>query len=235
MRTPDKILSAMKEERAFFIAAHVNPDGDALGSALALAEALESLGKECVLYSRDIVPKQYRFMPGIGRFVHRAKEEQKRGHILVLVDCNTAERAGLNPGDPFVKSIVIDHHETEKEYGDLRWVDPSVAATGLMIYDVVKRLGIGPSKSMAVNLYTAIAVDTGTFRYGNTTADVLTTAAELVRLYAYCAEFLKRLQEIISIRKAIYQASKGQRNKETRVWNYKSRNCLRRSRPRALK
>jgi phosphoesterase RecJ-like protein len=123
-------------------------------------------------------------MPGVGRFVHRAKEEQKKGRALVLVDCNTAERAGLDSGDPFGNSIVIDHHETEKDYGDLRWVDPSVAATGLMIYEVVKRLGIRSSKSMAVNLYTAIAVDTGTFRYGNTTADVLTTAAELVRMGA---------------------------------------------------
>jgi len=178
LKVPPKLLSFLKEESKFFIATHVNPESDALGSSLALSMALESLGKETILY-RDDIPKFYRFLPGNEKFRNSISPLITSDLPLILLDCNTLERAGLE-GLNFKYSAVIDHHETEKDFGDIRWLDPGAAATGMMVFYLIKELGINITREMAINLYSAIAIDTGTFRYGNTTADVLRVAAELI-------------------------------------------------------
>ncbi len=179
MKIHKKLLAAFGEEDTFLIAVHIDPDGDAIGAALALSSALESIGKKAFIFSRDPVPKYYRFLAGHDRFSSRLKEAVKEDPVLVLVDCNSPARAAVE-GYPFRKSIVIDHHETEKDFGDIRWIDHTAAATGVMIFYLLKALGIAITKEIATYLYTAIAVDTGTFRYSNTTSDVLRISAELV-------------------------------------------------------
>jgi phosphoesterase RecJ-like protein len=166
----------LRKEKSFFLATHINPDGDALGSTLALSFALESLGKETVLYNRDSVPVYYHFLPGRERFTSSLLP----GHSsLILLDCNEPERAGLEDfAIPF--SVVIDHHETVKNFGDIRWIEPHAAATGILIYHLIRGLGVTITKDMATNLFTAIAVDTGTFRYSNTTPEVFRICGELV-------------------------------------------------------
>jgi phosphoesterase RecJ-like protein len=94
------------------------------------------------------------------------------------MDCNTAARAAVD-GKDFKRSLVIDHHATESDFGDVKWIEPSAPATGLMAFELIKALGVDITPDMAVNLYTAIAVDTGTFRYNNTTPEVLRAAADL--------------------------------------------------------
>jgi len=180
MRVPKKLITALQKEERFLIATHINPDGDAIGSSLALSEALEATGKKTFVYDRDPVPRYYQFMPGHRRFSTDIKKALRSDPVLVLLDCNSPERAGLD-GIAFRKSIVIDHHETERGFGDICWVERHAAATGLMIQAVIKSLGVRINGAMAENLYTAIAVDTGTFRYSNTTEEVLMDAAELVR------------------------------------------------------
>lgn len=179
MKVPKKIISALQAEKQFLIATHINPDGDAVGSSLALSAALESMGKETFVYSRDPVPWYYRFMPGYERFTSNLERDVGPDPVLILLDCNSPERAALQ-ARPFRLSIVIDHHETERDFGDIRWVDGNAAATGVMVFSALKSLGITITKDMATNLYTSIAVDTGTFRYSNTTAGVLRAAAELI-------------------------------------------------------
>jgi phosphoesterase RecJ-like protein len=179
MKAPKNLLAALKREDKFLIAVHINPDGDALGSALALSTALESLGKETVVYSRDPVPYNYRFLPGHSRITSDLNKAAKTDPVIVLLDCNSPERAGLEKYT-FRKSIVIDHHETETDFGDVRWIDSGAAATGMMVYCITKGLGVKVTEDMAVNLYTSVVVDTGTFRYSNTSADVLRVGAELV-------------------------------------------------------
>jgi len=179
MRIPRNLLAALREEGPFLIATHVDPDGDAIGSALALSAALESMGKKTFVYSRDPVPKYYRFLAGHDKFSSRLRDIMKDDPVLILVDCNTPARAAVE-GYRFRKSIVIDHHETEKDFGDIRWIDHRAAATGLMIYYLLKALRITLAQDIAVNLYTAISVDTGTFRYSNTSAEVLRVSAGLV-------------------------------------------------------
>lgn len=179
MRVPKSLITALRKEQTLLLATHINPDGDALGSCLALAEALEALGKEVHIFDRDPVPEPYRFMPGQKKCKSTLGNFLKRNPLLVLLDCNSPERAALE-SYTFGKSVVIDHHETESRFGDIRWVERAAAATGLMVFHLIKALNLRISKSMATNMYIAIAVDTGTFRYRNTSSEVLRASAELI-------------------------------------------------------
>lgn len=181
MKVPENLIDFFLKEERFLIATHINPEGDALGSSIALSMALESLGKETVLYDKGPVPESYRFLPGYERFGISVPElSRPDGRTpLVLLDCNEPSRAGLEKVIiPY--SAVIDHHETLKEFGDIKWVEPSAAATGVMVYNLIRKLGVGITKEMAVNLYTAISIDSGTFRFDNTTADTLRIGADLI-------------------------------------------------------
>jgi phosphoesterase RecJ-like protein len=179
MKIPKEIVAVLKKEKVFLLATHLNPDGDAIGSALALSSALESMGKEVHVYNKDLVPEFYKFMPGTKRFRSGLKNSLSQKPVLILLDCNSAERAGLEKYS-FRMSVVIDHHETERDFGDIRWVVPSAAATGLMVFYLIKAMGVRLTSDMAINLYTAVAVDTGTFRYSNTSSEVLRASAELI-------------------------------------------------------
>jgi len=194
VRVPDELIRFIAREKKFFIATHINPEGDALGSSLALALALESMGKEAIVYDRDPVPESYRFLPGHERFTALLPSLTTSALPLILLDCNEPGRAGIE-SVPIPFSAVIDHHETEKEFGQIRWIEPRAAATGVMVYALLKKLGVRFTRDMATNLYTAIAIDTGTFRYSNVTSDVLRDAAELVDLGADPAAVAEGLYE----------------------------------------
>jgi bifunctional oligoribonuclease and PAP phosphatase NrnA len=179
VKVPHNLLSFLKQADDFFIATHINPEGDALGSSIALSMALETLGKKTLVYDRDPVPDYYRFLPGHERLIHSSSGIETSAFNLLLLDCNTPDRAGLEAVE-FRSSAVIDHHETEKEFGTIKWVEPHAAATGMMIFSLIKELGTPITKEIALNLYAALAIDTGTFRYDNTTAEVMKVASELV-------------------------------------------------------
>ncbi len=194
MRIPDELIHFIAREKKFLIATHVNPEGDALGSALALSMALEAMEKETIVYDRDPVPESYRFLPGHERFTTSLLSITPGAPPLILLDCNEPGRAGID-GVPIPFSAVIDHHETEKEFGEIRWIEPRAAATGAMVFALLKKLRVRITRDMATNLYTAIAIDTGTFRYSNVTADVLRDAAELVEMGADPAAVAEGLYE----------------------------------------
>jgi len=194
VEVPHRLLSFLKEEEKFLIATHISPEADAIGSSLALSMALEFLGKKIVLYDKDPVPKVCHFLPTYKKFTNIIPALSSSDFVLILLDCNTLERAGME-GLTFKYSVVIDHHETEENFGDIKWVVPEAAATGMMIFYLIKELGITLTRDMAINLYAAIAIDTGTFRYGNTTSEVLKTAAELVNAGAHPAYISDSLYE----------------------------------------
>ncbi|MEW6214691.1 MAG: bifunctional oligoribonuclease/PAP phosphatase NrnA [Nitrospirota bacterium] len=206
---PKDLLNFLRNEDNFLLATHVNPEGDAIGSTIALSMALETLGKNTVIYDRDIVPEFYRFLPGHERFINSISNLKSQISNLILLDCNTLERAEIE-GMRFKYSAVIDHHGpaplcgarpgTEKstthgDFGDIRWIEPKAAATGLMVFYLIKELGIKITREIAINLYSAISVDTGTFRYSNTTAEVLRVGAELIEAGASPAYISNHLYE----------------------------------------
>jgi phosphoesterase RecJ-like protein len=188
MFPPAELLNFFRNEDDFLIATHMSPDGDALGSSLALSLALQKIGKKTFLLNSDHVPEQYTFLPGYEKFYTFENIQETGNRIqdfkrLVLIDCNDLDRVTDDKSKisnfKFQTSAVIDHHETEKPFGDMRWIMPDSPATGLMIFYVIKALGIDLSQDMAATLYAAIAVDTGNFRYSNTTSEVLRIAADL--------------------------------------------------------
>lgn len=194
VKVPPKLLSFLKAEEKFFIATHISPEADAVGSAIALSMALESLGKVTVLYDEDPVPKSCHFLPGHEKFKNVILPLITSDFPLILLDCNTLERAGIGKLS-FKHSAVIDHHETEDDFGDIKWIVPEAAATGMMVFYLIKELGVNITREMAINLYSAIAIDTGTFRYGNTTAEALRIAAELIEADASPAYISNSLYE----------------------------------------
>lgn len=186
---PGELTEFLKNSKVLILVTHINPEGDALGSTLALGIALERLGKTVALFDRDQVPEFYRFLPGWQRFMNsdfglllkNFKTEKGKVDGIILLDCNSPERAAIEvPSD--IPLVIIDHHETERASSAIKWIEPQAPATGVLVYHLLKSLGVKIDHEIAVSLYTAIAIDTGTFRYSNTTPEVLQIAAELLSL-----------------------------------------------------
>lgn len=189
MKVPGALVEFLRKGDRFFIATHIDPEADAIGSSVALTLGLRKMGKETLVFNRDLVPRICRFLPGSDIITDRAPD---RIENLVLMDCNSPKRAGLD-GNDLGFAAVIDHHQTETDFGNIRWIVPNAPATGLMAFYLIRELGVAIDSDMATNLYAAIGIDTGIFRYPNTNAASLDVAAELVRLGADPAEIAERL------------------------------------------
>jgi len=168
-------------EAALF--SHVYPDGDCLGSMLALGLALERMGKKIFLYNASPIPDSLKFLPGIEQITDSLP--QQLPETLIFIDCADFDRIDINGLTKDVllgkKVLNIDHHISNDYFGTINWVDSKAAATGEMIYRLIRKLGIKIYKDIAVNMYTAIITDTGRFSFSNTTPKSFKIAAELVR------------------------------------------------------
>lgn len=178
----DTIINTIKAAENILVMTHVHPDGDALGSQIAMGYILESLGKKAVLFSEEPVSHLYDFLPGCEKLVTTLPDPHDFDCGIAL-DCGDCFRLGCKMDNlltvhPF---IVIDHHAGHKEFGDIRWVNPQKASTGEMVYDLASALGAEISYEAAYCLYTAIVSDTGSFKYSSTTADTFRTAQDLVQ------------------------------------------------------
>lgn len=183
MKLPRRIIREIEQHERFLLTTHIHPDGDALGSILALGLFLESMGKETVLFTEDPVPAQYSFLPGVEKITHELPSLSDF-HASLVVDCGDADRIGKRATEIITihPTIVLDHHLARHPFGDLRWVDPERAAVGEMIYMLIKEAGKDISYNMAVNIYVAILTDTGSFRYASTSSQSLRIAAEMIDL-----------------------------------------------------
>ncbi len=196
---PAELLDYFRDEKnkKFIVASHISPEGDAIGSTLALAAALRATGKEVIAYNRDAVPHFFSFLPGSEDVVHTLPGNTE-DYSLVLVDCSKPFRAALE-GVRFSRTLVIDHHEPDSygpgETPSHLWVIPACPAAGLLVFYIVKALGVAIDRQLAENLYTAISTDTGSFRYDNTTAGSLEASAELVRAGAEPALVARNVYE----------------------------------------
>ena len=169
----NEIAVAVSAVKRALICGHVMPDGDSLGSAFALAAALRVLGKDVIVAGPDPVPVVYSFLPGTDGF-HAGSPPADDFDTMITVDCPVAFRLGLEyqdlPGKiPTV--INIDHHTSTNSFGTYRYIDPSAAAVGEIVYDLLRLMQINIDIDIAICLYTAIVTDTGSFQYENTTAD----------------------------------------------------------------
>jgi len=162
--------------------AHVYPDGDVLGSQLGLGLALRAAGRVATFACAHAVPDPFHFLPGAAD-VQQWKAGQHAFDLVVALDCpDPARLGGLLDGTrgPGTRVLNVDHHGDNRRYGDVNWVDTRAAATGEMVFDLIEAAGLPLTADVAVNLYTAIVTDTGSFRYSNTTPKTLRVAARLV-------------------------------------------------------
>lgn len=174
-----EVVALIQRKKSFLITGHVSPEGDVLGSGLALALALRRMGKSAEVVNRDPFPRQLLFLPHEGLYSQRETITQP-AEVLIVVDCGTLERTGYKRPLPAEVLVNIDHHVTNPSFGDVNWVLPTATATGEMIYDLLKALGVAITPPMATCLYTALATETGSFRYVNTSSKSLRIAAELI-------------------------------------------------------
>ena len=158
MKIVQDIAAFIRGHGRYVLTSHVRPDGDSIGSQLALASALEQMGKFVEIFDADPAPPNYRSLPGIER-IHVGKPVKGDFDALIVLECANLERAGVKGLDS-LPSVNIDHHPVNDFYGILNWVDPSASAVGEMLFVLLSELGTQFTPEIATNLYTAILTDT---------------------------------------------------------------------------
>lgn len=163
-----------------YIASHINPDGDNLGSILALAHGLKKLNKNVHIIKTDIIPSDFNFLPGIELIKHYDLE---RLELLIVLDCSDIDRLGefKNLVNKANNTINIDHHVSNTGFGTYNIIDDKASATGELVYTLISSMEIEIDKDIATCLYTAISTDTGSFMYDSVTDKTHEIVAQLIR------------------------------------------------------
>ena len=178
----EQIGQALREGVRFAVLGHVRPDGDALGSQLALGLSLKQLGKDVRIWNEEGMLEKYTFLPNANLLTKPPAEPED---VDVAIALDTAIQNRLGNSLAAVRSakvwINIDHHPSNPGYGDLVYIDPKSPATGQILFELIKSEKLPIDAAIAENLYVAISTDTGSFQYPNTTARTFEIAAELVR------------------------------------------------------
>lgn len=202
MMTKNIIISKIKEVKTLAILPHVSIDGDALGSSIALAYAVKELGIEPVIYIEEEIPSSYGFLPGI-EFTKVYQGEKENYDLVLALDTGDTGRLGkrIDIFNAASYTINIDHHMTNTEFADLNYVQTSSSATGEIIYQFIKMMGIPLTKEISTCIYVAIATDTGGFRYSNTTSITHQIISDLINNGVDVAEVSQLLFETVSLSK----------------------------------
>ena len=178
----EQIAQVLRDHQRFAVLSHVRPDGDALGSQLAVGLSLQKLGKEVRIWNEEGMLDKYRFLP---RAELLTKPPAQPEDVDVAIALDTAIQNRLGTTVAAIKSaklwVNIDHHPSNPGYGDIVCIDPKSPATGQILFELMNDQKLPIDSAIATNLYVAISTDTGSFQYPNTTARTLDIAAELVR------------------------------------------------------
>lgn len=179
--TLEEIAALLLAQDKLVLCPHVSPDGDALGSTLALKMAMEKAGKKVTVMVDDDVPKAFGFLPQIDCFVKPAGGEVVEADLLVVLDASSLDRIGKVAQTVKAKAVAnIDHHISNTQFADYLYLNTEAAATAEILCNLVEKLGITPDKDLATCLYTGIYTDCGSFRYANTTPGTMRAAAKLL-------------------------------------------------------
>jgi len=179
------VVAALRENERFVVTSHEAPDGDALGSLLAMGLALQQLGKDVVMFlgGPAPLPGEYRFLElEAGHGLVRARPADFGERVLVAVDCASPSRVGAEPGvvEAASYTVNIDHHHDNPRFGDVNLIVADASSAGEVLADVFSELGVTLTPEIAEALYIALVTDTGRFQYANTTPKALRLAADLV-------------------------------------------------------
>jgi phosphoesterase RecJ-like protein len=173
-----EILKVLRQGERFLVCSHARPDGDAVGSMLAMGIFLEQLGKRADLVTADRIPNNHSVLPGT-EGIRLANSVHGPYDAVILLECDGLERPQLRGLEQFFL-INIDHHASGREFGHLNWIDRGAASVGELVYRLVKAAGARVTPEMATCLYTTVLTDTGGFCYGSMRASTFGLAQELV-------------------------------------------------------
>ena len=188
-----QIRDAILSRQRFLLTSHARPDGDSIGSQLALAFALDALGKSVHIVNRDPAPDHYHEFPGLDRIVIADRvEPDLEVDAVVVLECSDLSRTGV-AGLEGRFIVNIDHHSGNRMYGSLNWFDESAAACGEMVFDVIRSLGVPLNYEIATHLYLAILTDTGSFHHSNITPRTFEICRETVEAGVNPAAMARRV------------------------------------------
>lgn len=195
-----KVIAALKRHKNFLITTHTNPEGDALGSELAIYRLVKSMGKHAIIINEGATPYGYDFLPGINKIKPFSQRlEDIKFDAVIIVDCSEIKRCGqvvkLNLS---AKTIInIDHHISNTKFGEVNWIEPYASSCAEMIYKLYKKLHLTLNRDSAMPLYVGILTDTGSFHYANTTNFTHKAVSELLKYNLNVAGIYQSLYENI--------------------------------------
>ena len=189
-----QIAEALRAHQTFVLMSHLRPDGDAIGSVVALALSLQAIGKEVTVWNQDGPAEKLRFLPGSDLIVQPPATPQDFDVVLML---DTSVQSRLGDAPQAVRSaklwINIDHHISNQGFGDLVYIDVPAPATGQIVFELIRTAGLPLNLAIAENLWAAIATDTGSFQYSNTSARTFEIGAALIEAGVNVGQISERL------------------------------------------
>jgi len=195
--SPDivQIVEAIRTRQRFVISSHSRPDGDSIGSQLAMASALKTLGKDVVVINADQAPPPLMAFPGVSD-IRIAPQVDGEFDAAIIMECGDLTRTGVSGLERFFV-INIDHHPGNTGYGQINWFDASAAACGEMVFDLVGALGVKLSVEIATHIYLAILTDTGSFHYSSISP----------RTFDICREALEAGVDPVLVARNVYDSN----------------------------
>lgn len=191
----------LNEHEHFLVVNHVNPDGDATGSLLAMGWILRQLGKQVTLVNEGETPAKFMFLPGADEIINASVQAEHHTYdAIITCDCADFARIGEVKAwfAPNCALLNIDHHPTNDLFGTVNLVRTDAAATAEVIFDLTRHIQLAPGKELATCLYTGLLTDTGGFRYSNTTSHVMAAASELLSCGVEPGSIAERVLESIT-------------------------------------
>lgn len=181
--TPDpggcrRVCDELRRHQHIALTSHVRPDGDSLGSALALAWALQALGKDARVVMRDRAPVPLNEFPGVDE-IEVAATVPETTEAVVVLECGDLARTGLDGLERY-QVVNVDHHPGNTGFGAVQWFDGSAAACGELVFEIITELGVPLTPDMATQLLVAIVTDTGSYRYAGVSPRTFTISARLL-------------------------------------------------------
>jgi phosphoesterase RecJ-like protein len=195
-----RLIEIIEQNQSFLLLSHIDPDGDAIGSLIAMLTLLERRGKKVVAYDRDEVPEIYRFLKCSDR-ISTTIPSSEAFDVAIFLECPRADRSGSNCV-PVINQIPlwvnIDHHVENSRFGHLNIIDPGLSAVGEIIYELFGAMREPIDMVVAEAVYAAIMTDTGSFKYSNTTARAHEISSQLIELGVSPYDMYQNIYENVS-------------------------------------
>jgi bifunctional oligoribonuclease and PAP phosphatase NrnA len=177
----DRIINQLLSSNHVLLASHTNPDGDAVGSTIAMGLLLAAIDKKITLYNESSIPVVYRFLPGV-EIIENSINNANDFDTAIILDCSNLQRIGTAASmiNDIPTIINIDHHISNSQFGSFQLIDTSASSTAEIIYRLIKKMGVAIDKTIATSIYTGILTDTGSFRFSNTNQAAFAICQEMV-------------------------------------------------------